>query len=83
MRRKDVAVREQGGSLKRRDQTARGELWRGLLLKGLFALMVVVLCLSAERAYALRCGNRVVVMGTSTAEVFAKCGGPRRATFRG
>ena len=76
MRRKDVAVREQGGSLKRQDRTARGKLRRGLLIKGIFALILGVLCLSAERAYALRCGNRVVGMGASTAEVFAKCGEP-------
>jgi len=76
MRRKDVAVREQGGSLKRQDRTARGKLRRGLLIKGIFALILGVLCVSAERAYALRCGNRVVGMGASTAEVFAKCGEP-------
>ena len=35
-----------------------------------------VLCLRAERAYALRCGNRLVVLGASTAEVVAKCDEP-------
>jgi hypothetical protein len=37
---------------------------------------VGVLCLRAERAYALRCGNRLVVLGAFTAEVVAKCGEP-------
>jgi len=73
---KDFAMREYGGSWKRQDQPARGDLRRRFLLKGIVVLMVAVLCLSAELAYALRCGNRLVVMGASTAEVVAKCGEP-------
>ena len=46
------------------------------VVKGSFTLLVGVLCLRAERAYALRCGNRVVVLRASTAEVVAKCGEP-------
>jgi hypothetical protein len=38
--------------------------------------MVAVLCLNAELAYALRCGNRLVRVGAFTAEVLDKCGAP-------
>jgi hypothetical protein len=76
MESKDVAARKHGGSWKRQDQTAQGDLRRRPLLKGIFALLLTVLCLSAELAHALRCGNRLVGMGASTAEVFDKCGEP-------
>ena len=39
-------------------------------------VVVALLCLRAELAEALHCGNRLVMVGDSRAEVLAKCGEP-------
>jgi hypothetical protein len=56
------------------EQNIQGGRQRSLLLKGIFGLVVGLLCLSAEQAYALRCANRLVLRGASTMEVLDKCG---------
>lgn len=73
---KDVAVREGGESGKRQAQTARASRQSRRRLRAICGLMMAVLCLRAELAYALRCGNRLVGVGASTAEVLDKCGVP-------
>ena len=67
---------ECGGSWKSQDQTTQGGRQRRPLLTGILGLIVGLLCLRAEPAHALRCGNRLVLVGASTAEVLDKCGEP-------
>ena len=52
----------------------------------LAVLLFLLVCLSAGPAWALRCGNRLVLSGDSESAVLYKCGDPdtteRRVTYR-
>ena len=69
-------AKKRGESVKSQEQIAQGCRQRRILLKGIFGLMVGLLGLSTDPAYALRCGNRLVLVGASTVEVLEKCGEP-------
>jgi hypothetical protein len=73
---KDPRGWERGGNVTSQDRIAQRARKRRLLRTGIFGLVVGLLCLSAEPVYALGCGNRLVLVGASTAEVLNKCGEP-------
>ena len=73
---KALRVRELGGSVKSQEQIVQSGPQKRILLKGILGLVVGLLCLNADLAHALRCGNRLVLLGASTAEVLDKCGEP-------
>src|SRR5262245_4954486 len=69
-------ARALGERVKSREQTEQTGPQRRPLLPGIVVLVVGLLCLHTELAYALRCGNRLILVGASTAEVLDKCGEP-------
>lgn len=54
----------------------------GRIAMNKFALITLILTLSAAPAHALRCGNRLVSQGDTKAALIAKCGEPTQVDFR-
>jgi Protein of unknown function (DUF2845) len=82
MNRKGLTAKVLGGDVSSPGPIVQQGLRKGVLLKGLVGLVVGVLCLSADPAYALRCGKRLVRVGDSMVKVLRTCGEPVSRDYR-
>src|SRR5262245_28918543 len=71
-----LRVGERAETKKSQEHTAHIRPQRRILRQGILVLVVGLLCLRSDLAYALRCGNRLILVGASPAEVWDKCGEP-------
>jgi Protein of unknown function (DUF2845) len=80
--RKVVRRKVRGEDVSKAGSASKRGPQKSFLLIGLIGLVVGILCLSADPAYALRCGKRLVRVGDSTAKVLHICGEPESRDYR-